>query len=260
MKCSTDNVSGVGLDCKSTQCLGVGMYLAEVEKLARFLMNPRLTVAEVCRFLVLEIFVSLKPTTLYAAAITQEGNLVHVGSFGISQDLVEAWGASPLTSDVPLVRAVKSDEIIVVSKSQMLERYPEMDHFDVLNSQWEALLACPVLPFGLFSLTLDVLPEVDLEMELFLRAVGLILAANIERVALPLIAEVKKVNLRTSFEPKILTERQLVIKALMEKGFTNPAIAVQLGFSESLIRQETMAIYSLLDISGRKELLKRKPD
>jgi DNA-binding NarL/FixJ family response regulator len=46
----------------------------------------------------------------------------------------------------------------------------------------------------------------------------------------------------------------------MEKGFTNPAIAAEIGYSESLVRQETMAIYSLLDISGRKELLERKPN
>jgi DNA-binding CsgD family transcriptional regulator len=236
------------------------MYLTEVEKLARFLMNPGLTVPEVCRFLVLETLVSLKPTSLYAAAITHEGNIVHVGSFGIPQELIKAWGISPLTIDVPLVKAVKSDEIIVVSKNQMVEKFPGMDQFDVLNTQWEVLLACPVLPFGLFSLTLDVVPKVDHEMELFLRAVGLILAANIERSDLPLIAAENKVKLRTRLEPKVLTERQMVIKALMEKGFTNPAIAAEIGYSESLVRQETMTIYSLLDISGRKELLARKPN
>jgi DNA-binding NarL/FixJ family response regulator len=41
----------------------------------------------------------------------------------------------------------------------------------------------------------------------------------------------------------------------MENGYTNIAIANEIGFSDSLVKQETMTIYSLLNISGRKELL-----
>ena len=231
------------------------MYLQEVEKLARFLMNPGLTIPEVCRFLILETFAGLRPTSIYAAAITNEGNIAHVGSFGIPHELIKSWGVSPLTIDVPIAKAIRLDEIVIVRKDQLVEKYPGMDRFEELDTDWEALLACPVLPFGLFSLTLEKTPEIDLELELFLRSVGLILAANIERTNLPEVMQLKSINVRTSLEPKSLTERQLVIKTLMEKGFTNPAIAAEIGYSESLVRQETMAIYSLLDISGRKELL-----
>ena len=41
----------------------------------------------------------------------------------------------------------------------------------------------------------------------------------------------------------------------MENGYTNIAIANEIGYSESLVKQETMAIFSILNISGRKELL-----
>jgi len=58
----------------------------------------------------------------------------------------------------------------------------------------------------------------------------------------------------------VLTGRQLTIKSLIEKGFTNPAIADQIGYSESLVRQETMAIYAMLGIAGRKALIANKTE
>ena len=41
----------------------------------------------------------------------------------------------------------------------------------------------------------------------------------------------------------------------MENGLTNIAIANEIGYSESLVKQETMVIFSILNVSGRKELL-----
>jgi DNA-binding NarL/FixJ family response regulator len=51
-----------------------------------------------------------------------------------------------------------------------------------------------------------------------------------------------------------LTERQSLILDLIKSGMTNIAIAHKMGYSESLIRQETMAIYQKLGIDGRKDL------
>ncbi len=55
-----------------------------------------------------------------------------------------------------------------------------------------------------------------------------------------------------------LTERESQIEAFIKEGLTNAQIADQLGYSESLIRQETVSIYRKLGISGRKELLAEK--
>ncbi len=52
-----------------------------------------------------------------------------------------------------------------------------------------------------------------------------------------------------------LTERQNQIVKLIENGKTNSQIKLVLGFSESLIRQETIEIYQKLGISGRKALI-----
>ena len=39
-----------------------------------------------------------------------------------------------------------------------------------------------------------------------------------------------------------------------ERGFNNAQIGLELGYSESLIRQETVAIYRKLQVTGRKAM------
>jgi DNA-binding CsgD family transcriptional regulator len=53
---------------------------------------------------------------------------------------------------------------------------------------------------------------------------------------------------------KELTQRQQDIYELMKKGLTNEEIAIQIGFSSSLVKQETMLVFSKLGVSGRKGL------
>jgi DNA-binding NarL/FixJ family response regulator len=50
-----------------------------------------------------------------------------------------------------------------------------------------------------------------------------------------------------------LTARQLLILTGMVEGKTNHEISIDLGFSVSTIRHETMAIYKELGVSDRKE-------
>lgn len=50
-----------------------------------------------------------------------------------------------------------------------------------------------------------------------------------------------------------LTARQMRVLSLMAKGMTNGQIARILAFSESTVRQETMAIYRNLQVKGRAE-------
>ena len=51
-----------------------------------------------------------------------------------------------------------------------------------------------------------------------------------------------------------LTKRQEEIHSLIKSRKTNLQISLELGYSESLIRQETMNIYKKLGISGSREI------
>jgi DNA-binding NarL/FixJ family response regulator len=51
-----------------------------------------------------------------------------------------------------------------------------------------------------------------------------------------------------------LTKRQRTIMALIQEGLTNSQIAGEIGYSESLVRQESVLIYAKLGIRGRVDL------
>jgi DNA-binding NarL/FixJ family response regulator len=53
-----------------------------------------------------------------------------------------------------------------------------------------------------------------------------------------------------------LTARQLRVLSLMAKGMTNGQIARVLAFSESTVRQETMAIFRFLGVHDRRDAVK----
>ena len=61
---------------------------------------------------------------------------------------------------------------------------------------------------------------------------------------------------RDNLENHELTSRQLRILDMVKENRTNSSIAAALGYSESLIRQETIIIYRKLGIDGRRELRK----
>jgi DNA-binding NarL/FixJ family response regulator len=56
--------------------------------------------------------------------------------------------------------------------------------------------------------------------------------------------------------PGQLSDRQLRILGLMAKGLTNSQISKRVGFSESTVRQETMAIYRYFGVGGRREAVR----
>lgn len=58
--------------------------------------------------------------------------------------------------------------------------------------------------------------------------------------------------LRTSQAPE-LTPRQRLILELISEGLTNPSIARRIGFSESLVRHEIMAIFKILGCRTRTD-------
>jgi DNA-binding CsgD family transcriptional regulator len=132
--------------------------------------------------------------------------------------------------------------------------------YEAITQKWESYLVCPILPYGLIALTLDSTPKVHKEFELFLKTIGGITFLHFYR------SKSRGENGNNGHRDRsvkksgALTGRQEAIKDLIEKGLSNPEIAKEIGYSESLVRQETMAIYSTLNVSGRKELIERKTD
>jgi DNA-binding CsgD family transcriptional regulator len=223
-------------------------------------MTPEISISDVCKYLVLNIFANMNASAAYAGEITKDGFIAPVGSFGLPEKTVTGWGSIPLTLKAPLTDAVKQDKIILLKREEALEKYPALSGYEGIPEAWESYLVCPTLPHGLIALTLDSSPKLSRETEEFIRTVSSLVSLHHQKDKLRPRTKSNNDNGRSSGKNGALNERQLLIKNLMEKGFSNPQIASEIGYSESLIRQETMAIFSILNISGRKELLEGKKD
>jgi DNA-binding CsgD family transcriptional regulator len=236
------------------------MYLSQVEKLARYLLSPGLTVPDLCKFLVLETFAHLKTSTVYASEITEDGYLAPVGTFGLAKTVVTDWGNIPLTIEVPLTVSVKTNQLVLIRREEAVEKYPILVEYKGIPEKWDSYIVIPILPFGAIALTLNSVPVIESELESFLRAVGALALLFVQRNQLRVEVYKRKSQVARVTRQGVLTERQVLIKRLMEKGHTNNEIAQEIGYSESLVRHETMAIYATLNISGRQELLQNQPE
>jgi len=234
------------------------MILGKIDKLIRFTMNSGISNADFCKFLALETFAHLRPTSFYAAKITDDGCISPLGSFGVSAHVISRWGSITLSDDVPFADAVKSDTLILLNSGKSLKEYPNFVIHDETPRKWDSFLVCPVVPHGIISLMLDSTPKLDQHLELFLRTVGSIVMQHFNSGQYKLSKDDHRCDNKHVKKSEVLTNRQVSIMHLIEKGLTNPEIAEQIGYSQSLVRQETMAIYSRLNVSGRKELIERE--
>ena len=125
---------------------------------------------------------------------------------------------------------------------------------------WRKTVLIPLLPnyFATLSLQIEITDEVH-NQEYFdaLRSViNLYLALDSKVHHSP--RENARIRKEKQSGPR-LTERQELILELIQEGKTNATIASLMGYSESLIRQETMVIYRKLGIEGRKDLNIKTP-
>jgi DNA-binding CsgD family transcriptional regulator len=232
------------------------MFLKNASELSGFLAGGDPSGEEIARHLVLKSFAELSPTALYMAELTDDGYVTPIAGFGFDKVVVANWGKFPLTMPIPITEAVRYDRCILINSGEdLLAQYPIIAEMEDVSYNWESVLALPMLPFGVAFLVLGSVPSWDEELELYVRLVGSVVALHLIRTKDK--DGIPEFRRGRSAKPngKDLSNRQKVIYEMLAKGATNLEIARDIGFSESLVRQETIEIYRVLGVSGRKELI-----
>ena len=154
-----------------------------------------------------------------------------------------------LADDNVVARAMRTQESIYFDMETMYHNYEDATHREglsiylsgiVLPISRETILGC------VFQSPVEVLRNCEPYFESIRSLVALWENKLRDKTKLP-----QQVSTDQS---RSLTERQNLILTRIQQGKTNAAIARELGFSDSLIRQETIIIYSKLGIAGRKDL------
>ena len=231
---------------------GSQMFTKEILGLSDFLAQTRRTLDELCEFLAVVTFSFLSPRALYIGEIASDGYIDLRSSFGLDEFSVARWSRIPMTIHIPLTESIAKDKCVLVPNPKVfLKSYPDLKELGEIDTNWRNSLAVPIQRRGAYYLVLHGEPTMSEEFEHLLRSVGNLILIHLREVH-PL-QEKTAVKISTATK---LTTRQTLIHNLLIHGYTNPEIAREIGYSESLVRQETIAIYAFLGVSGRKELIR----
>jgi DNA-binding NarL/FixJ family response regulator len=120
--------------------------------------------------------------------------------------------------------------------------------------EWVSGFTIPAYPIGAIGfLCSKKFESSDLNLIGF-TAIGSLLGLYASRLPVELVAEAIKVKEKIVLPQATLTDRQLVIAGMLERGFSNSQIGLEIGYSESLVRQETVSIYKKLKVTGREAM------
>jgi DNA-binding CsgD family transcriptional regulator len=230
------------------------MHAQKISELSGFLSRSPRSYNEVAQFLTLRILDEYQPVCLYIAELIETGVLCPLGSFGYeSKDIVNFQEVS-LQEKTPMTLAVSSSQVVIVpNKEEDLAKFTVLEVMES-NPNWSTLISVPAYPNGGFTF-LSSIPFKDGDTDrLFLTAVGSLLGLYGQSIPPALVDAARLAKEQTDLEGFPLTQRQLVIAGMLERGHSNFEIAQEIGFSESLIRQESVAIYEKLNVSGRKAM------
>ena len=155
-----------------------------------------------------------------------------------------------ISDDNAVSQSLRMGKLQMWDMREMYENYSDATHraeLELFNSGMAMpLTGKTVIGCALHSSFADLL-----EYEGYFECIRLVLAQWQSRIDFG----ATTISRKEGVENTKLTSRQESILVMIKKHLTNSSIALELGFSESLIRQETVLIYRKLGVSGRKELI-----
>ena len=218
------------------------------------------TVDQIAEYLVLLLMPSRSVVAAVISLVQPDGSLAVSGRFGIAPELLAPLGRVKLTDLAPMTDALRSgSDIILESGAQVADRYPawsEFPHLCVPTAAWP--LTLPSRRVGSVQLFFAegadpgrmaaALNGLTGAMSLFLS----LRAAPAGEV--PTVTPVPTASARPRSEE--LSARQFRILQMMSEGMTNGQISARIGYSESTVRQETMAVFRYFDVHDRREAVR----
>lgn len=231
--------------------------MQSISELSEYLSRSEVTPALLSQFLVLKTLQPLKANQIFISQLHPDGMVRPIDAFGYSDEQMAGWKEFPLTDNLPVTDAIRNDQLIWLADSSDWHReYPELTKYpgDLAS---KTFIAISIDIYGAPAGALGIMSQEQIqpspELISFISAVGGMVALYLSRINEGRYAQIVRgpMNMSQNF----LSPRQMKILELMAQDFTNPQIGKELGFSESTVRQETMRIYQILQVSGRKDAI-----
>lgn len=220
----------------------------KLDRILRF-VQKKPTASQLIAFLSDNVCPLGEPSGVAIFSLDDDGLIKSEGYYGFHKLNVFDYSFR-ITDDRPGAEALRTLKVIVDSREEVTKKYKDFtDNFHPVD--YRTAVAMPVTSRLLITCALSTGLKEFPALHGYFTCVNSLLGfwANATQDA-----EIVK-HLQDSIEDShILTSRQERILRLIENGKKNSEIGEDLGYSESLIRQETIIIYRKLGVSGRKEI------
>ena len=220
-----------------------------------------------CRHLTLNVAAEARPIGALLSVLESSGDLRIAGAFGLDEASLTSCAAQTASDDSPLAEAIHSGRPAFYDSAQSIrDLYPEY------ASRAQSLMPTAIWPLtsrgeriGAVQLFFDghttqspLTADFEAVVALIALYVRLQLAAGVSATRWSLVEKRHPAGVAATVNDRRrpsgiieLTDRQASVLDHICAGRTNAQIAHIVGFSESTVRQETMAIYRTLGVEGR---------
>lgn len=230
------------------------MALLRLSNIANYLTFER-NIDNAMQFVGMNMCTSGRMAQIYLGRLQNDLSLVHLSSFGFSETFLAQHQRFDLEAIEELLISVQTRELVIKPLNSKLQD-SEFSAKDLPKEHdWKYSIYVPLLPN--FAALISVQHQIsnNEEHRNYFATLGSILNLYLQTwSALEMSTATRANKTKLPFPGEKLTERQEIILELIKEGMTNNSIASRMGYSESLIRQETMVIYQKLGIDGRKEI------
>jgi len=229
------------------------MEIERITEFSNFLANKPKSYNAVAQFLVMNTFREEHFLSAIISELTEDGLACPIAGFGWSKEQFDLFPNRSIHAQSPITNSIRANEIVFFANdAEFPTKFPDY----ILNDpeEWVSGVAIPVYPIGGMSFVSSQQLELTHETMILLTAIGSLLGLYASRLPTELIHEAIKVKEKIHLEQVPLTDRQLVIAGLLERGFSNSQIGLEIGYSDSLVRQETVSIYKKLNVTGREAM------
>lgn len=235
-------------------------YFRNLESIAERIRNSPSS-EELCAHLAQRVCPSGEIARVWMGRLDVDQVIRTQASFGYSVERNPRDIEKPLEANTPMPTAIRENRVIVSDISNLTKEYPEYQPYDLV-SPWKSSVFIPTTTKFVYVLHLqNEISEKSLA-EAYFHCLSKLLSlyhyrSNFEDLGTSHKSEVNISSRPESMYGKSLTERQSEILALIKSAMTNSMIAERIGYSESLVRRETIIIYAKLGIRGRKDLFNK---
>ncbi len=187
----------------------------------------------------------------YRGTVDSDGHIRCENVHGFSKHELMSRSLMHISEDRPVSIATRTQSLVWTREATAREDFKDFFYFDELTP-WKCMMSMPVGLSRVFSFSFPSdLSEIPGVISYF-EAIQSLLRVYESSLEIRTLSSARELMDKSELQP--LTARQEKILELLRAGNTNKSIANIIGYSESLVRHETMIIYKKLRVEGRHEL------